>query len=306
MVWRSEASSRTPKSDARWRWYRISHQNVGGVTNARGSFGVVGLDPITIARHLPRTSVHVLKHWLRAFPCNPDLTEGHYTIQDRLQLSRLDLPILYETHISRTGWGKRLLNERELEMAFVLPDFVRWNANFLEDIVPLQMLRAAMDAIFGQLSPVVQSAGKRIKLSNVTAIGVEDGFDRHWLNSLQTWLPWTWADTPIAVRAVKSDDAQIDFSPWRSRIQLALPWCREHLNPCLRNAGCAAGVLRRSFTAYLMVTYGRNWRVRMLTARRVRLGKRPQVGSSSKHGLKQCKPTLELIHMGVTALVNMG
>jgi hypothetical protein len=47
VVWRSSGGRRTPQSGSgEWNWYSIAHANVGGVTNARGIFGVSGLDQI--------------------------------------------------------------------------------------------------------------------------------------------------------------------------------------------------------------------------------------------------------------------
>ena len=61
-------------------WTKISHRNVGGVTNARGSFGIdTRSDPISIDSDLFRTLGHVLKYSIRPKSCDPDPGVDHYT-----------------------------------------------------------------------------------------------------------------------------------------------------------------------------------------------------------------------------------
>ena len=111
IIWRADAGRRTPKSAGAWRWYRVSHQNVGAVTNARGSFG------------------------------RRNMSKDHYTIHDGLCLGRPELPVVDKTHFSRTGWGKRVLDKCEVALAFEeLPDFAGWDIKLLTEIVPLQMM----------------------------------------------------------------------------------------------------------------------------------------------------------------------
>ena len=190
VTWRSEAGRRTPRVSSMEQWYSVSHSNVGGVTNARGLFGLQGFEPMTLARDLPRSLAHVIKYSIRAVPCAPDLgLEAHYKISDRLRVSQPHLPVVYCTHFSRTGWGKQPLEDPELALAFDLPDFVAWEARSLTEIVPLQLLRAVMDAVLEQLTPLSTNAGKRRKLNTLNVNPELVTVDRHWLPALNRWLP---------------------------------------------------------------------------------------------------------------------
>ena len=159
-IWRHDAGRRTPMSTEACRWYSINHMSVGGPTNARATFGVAGFDVISLPRDLPRTLAHVVKHSVHATPCPAVLTEPHYTVHDRLRLGLTHLPILFETHFSRTGWGQRGLVDCELAAAFEVPEFVDWEPAMVTEMAPLQLFRAIMDAILEQLTPRT-SVGKR-------------------------------------------------------------------------------------------------------------------------------------------------
>ena len=257
VVWRSSGGRRTPQSGSgEWNWYSIAHANVGGVTNARGIFGVSGLDQIILSRDLPRTIGHVLKYSIRTTPCPSDPGEPHYTTSDRLRIGWTSLPVVYETFMSHTGWGKRVLDKCELALAFELPDFVDWEDRFLSEIVPLQMLRAVMDEVLGKMVPPVVRDTKRRKTNSteirVSASGLpgNDSIDQHWLPPLKRWLPGSWAFTPIANRAVTADGAAIDLFPWHARIQTVITWCRdEHSLPFL--LGWLTQILVKCFTISL-------------------------------------------------------
>ena len=56
---------------------------------------------------------------------------------------------------------------------------------------------------------------KRVKVLSVreSELWVMPAADRHWLPSMERWLPGSWACTPIADKAVKEDGADINFAP---------------------------------------------------------------------------------------------
>ena len=214
---------RTPPCTLTSEWYQISHHNVGGSTNARGTFCLTNLPKLEIPRDLPRNLDHVIKHSIRGEPCSlPLLEPRHYAIGDRLTLGKITQPVLLQSFYSRSGWAKRPLAAEELEMAFDLPDCVRWEPTFVSLVPPLQILRAVMEGILSrQPIETCDLPPKRLKLIPSDK-GLND--DRHWIPSLGRWLPGSWADTEISDKAVKSDDADIDFFPWNQRIMLVLPW----------------------------------------------------------------------------------
>jgi hypothetical protein len=64
------------------------------------------------------------------FPANQRSKSLTTKTSDRLSLTQLEIPILYPTHFSRTGWGKQVLEPKELRLAFELPDNTAWNPEF--------------------------------------------------------------------------------------------------------------------------------------------------------------------------------
>ena len=122
VLWMSDSGRRTPPSTCLGgELVRLFHANVDVTTRARAMFGVQGLTPLVIPHDpVSRSLGHVLKHSMRSTPCNPGLEESHYKTSGRLILSQLELPILYPTHFSRTGWGKRVIEPEELRLTFEL------------------------------------------------------------------------------------------------------------------------------------------------------------------------------------------
>lgn len=160
----------------------------------------MGMDRLTLEPDLPQTLAHVVvKYLLRVTPCEPTISEDHHFT------------------LFRTGWGKRSLDDSELALALELASLRK-----------LQIMRTVMDEIISQLTPAKEAA-KRLKISHTPAASsLCSEVDRHWIPpALQKWLPGSWAaELPISDRAVKSDNAVVNLSPWHSRIQLVLPWCR--------------------------------------------------------------------------------
>ena len=106
-------------------------------------------------------------------------------------------------------------------------------------------MRAVMDQILAHLTPAEATVNKRAKVLRNAQPALSDAADRHWLPALQRWLPGAWANIPISDRAVKSDEAIIDLTPWRLRIQFVLPWCSDNFLELfeLRESGAPALVL---------------------------------------------------------------
>ena len=218
--------------------------------------------------------------------------EPHYIIGDRLSLSRLNQPVLFQSSFSHTGWAKRSLDPVELAAAFELPDFVRWTEGMSVEALPLQLLRSVMEYVLPHLmSDEAEPAPKRRRTSvllprnNVTSHSESDSVDMHWLPSLSRWLPGTWTDTEIADRAVKSDNAGIDFYPWNQRIALVLPWTTPRIIRIMEDQSFIRWfrALTRSLCQYLRSTYGSDWMVQLAKARRVlRIGHDGSNGSRKR------------------------
>ena len=206
------------------QWTKLIHRNVGGVTNARGSFGIDSRSkPIRLSRDLCRTLGHVIKYSIRPRVCDPDPGFVHYTVSDVLSLSLPRRPILYPTYMSRTGWGIRESSNKELALRFELPDYVSWNDRFLRNLVPLQMCRAVIDSVMIEDTPG-EPLPRRQKVDHHESDHLlSSAQDVVWLTGIERWLPGSWADADISDKAVKSDNAPVDFKPWHCQIQLVLP-----------------------------------------------------------------------------------
>jgi hypothetical protein len=174
VIWVSNVGRRLPSSlEALADWQSISHARVGGVTNARGWFGFMGLDTISIPTDLQRTLAHVLKHSIRGQPCVVDIGHRHYTPSDRLSIRNLSRPIVFPTFLSRTGWSQRSLDASELALCYDLPEFVPWVASYAQAIVPLQILRTVMDTVLDQLAPPTdQMMTSKPKLHHVACVDI--------------------------------------------------------------------------------------------------------------------------------------
>jgi hypothetical protein len=84
--------------------------------------------------------------------------------------------------------------------------------------------------------------------------------DRAWMPGLQRWLPGSWADTSIADKAVKSDNAAVDFYPWHQRIILLFP-CPPAVLVSLEEFALKRWrrSLVASFRGYLIQLHGPHW-----------------------------------------------
>ena len=236
VYWLSHCSRRCPINTKFINWTKILHRNVGGVTEARGTFGIDSRSTtLQLEKDLPRSISHVVKYSIRPTPCDPGTTLAHYDLSDRLSLSFPRRPVLYPTFMSRTGWGLRSLSDMELSSCFELPGYVVWEDRYLRDIVPLQMFRSVIESVCADLSPTCRSSPKRGRLLTADALPQPDGI---WLDAVGKWLSGSWTDSSISDKAVKSDDAPIDFRPWNRRIQLIFPSCNL----------CTIGVMERFAT----------------------------------------------------------
>ena len=260
VVWLSSAPRRLPTDASRFKWSKISHFEVGGVTLARATFGVsLEHESLRLPRDLERTLGHVLKHSLRPKPCQPNPSEDHYSTTDRLSVGHLARPIVYPTYMSYTGWGIRRLAEEELRACFELPEYVPWHDGLATAIVPIQVFRSVMDLIISRfVTPRVEPSEKRARThSTATRVSLPDGV---WLPDIGRWLSGSWADVDISTKAVKSDDAEVEFGPWHRRVTLLFPCSDSHLGVIerLMMSKWRSNVIRSLFQ-FMTTTYGPTW-----------------------------------------------
>ena len=163
VVWLSGASRRLPIDMLDFRWSKVTHRQVGGVTRCRGTFGVsVWCPPLDLEKDLLRSLGHVVKYsMIRPQPLRLPCQIPHYTVDDHLSPLYLRRPVVYSTYMSSTGWGIRTLSDLELASCFELPDYVLWDDRFATDIVPIQMFRSIVDLIILRLSPQSPDSQKK-------------------------------------------------------------------------------------------------------------------------------------------------
>ena len=274
---RSPATASTPSS----QWLNISHAKVGGSTTSRGKFLVCGLsDRIEIPQDLTRNIGHIIKYSLRSQSCPPIPEFPHYCLSSKLSVPQLNKVVVVPSNFSATGWGSRTLDPAELATAFELPDYLAWKSHFATQLVPLQLLRSVMDSVLDMQKPAEQpSGGQRPCLLRPSTSSFSSEIDREWIPSLQRWLSGSWADIPIADKAVKADDAKVNASPWHMRIAILFP-CRRSIFDLLTRFAMRRwrrNVIR-SFFDYLRCQYG-DW-PRLLSRKRPRLPYRSDVVSN--------------------------
>ena len=136
--WLSSGGRRKPSCCEGWQWTSVSHSRVGGTTSSTGMFGFVGLPQIVVpADPIRRAIGHIVKYSERPVPCQVPFVGDHYTVADLLSVHKLDIPVVFSSGFSRTGWGYRTLVDSEIGQAYDLPSFVSWEARFVKDILPL-------------------------------------------------------------------------------------------------------------------------------------------------------------------------
>ena len=105
VFWMSHSPRRVPIDMSDISWTKILHRNVGGVTEARGTFGMSKGSPmIELEKDLQRSLGHIVKYAIRPRVCDPQPVESHYARSDLLSLSFPRRPLLYPTYTSRSGW----------------------------------------------------------------------------------------------------------------------------------------------------------------------------------------------------------
>jgi hypothetical protein len=136
------------------RWIRISHGRVGGVTNHHIWVGVRHLKDWQLAPRVSRSIGHIICHAERPRPCPREADFAHCTTQDTLQRALLRRPVVYPSHFSYTGFGKRALTGDELCSAFDIPNWMKPTPAVLEGwvasdmfsfMLPMQLFSAVLE-----------------------------------------------------------------------------------------------------------------------------------------------------------------
>jgi hypothetical protein len=168
-------------------------------------------------------------------------------------------------------------------MCFELPEFVAWNPCFPTTIVPLQLFRSVIDSVLDQLDPETGPCSMIRQQRHVVLLrdAEEVSRDGEWLPLIEKWLPGSWTDVQISDRAVKADNAVVDFRPWHMRISLVLPCSATALEILTRffMRRWRFNVVR-SFLQYLTTRYGPEWQT-LVFAHPVRAGAQGEIGEQN-------------------------
>jgi hypothetical protein len=135
------------------RWMSLQHDTFGGVTHFQAMLGtnIPGFEPVRTT--LQRTIWHVLQYSLKP-KWSPaptvETTAVTLSLDQRLHPTDLTRNVLYHTHYSATGWGKRSLSANEVGIAFGWPAWARkGSADLLAAFpsLPLQIMDGCLKGI---------------------------------------------------------------------------------------------------------------------------------------------------------------
>jgi hypothetical protein len=183
-------------------------------------------------------------------------------VTDQLSVNDLQRPVLFASGFSRSGWGLRSLVDSELAHAFDLPSFRSWESVADSKMVPIHMFRVMLDGVLATFLPdCPERGGRRLKINGFSPTEHEvrvipRPLDREWTPSLQR--------CPISDKAVKSDNAEVDFYPWNQQITLLFP-CPLTISVSFEEFAMRRWrqALMSSFLRYVAGRHGTDWRARL-------------------------------------------
>ena len=102
-------------------------------------------------------------------------------------------------------------------------------------------------------------------LENEPAVVAPLPLDEEWLPSLECLLPGLWTNIAISNKAVKSDNAVVDFYPWNQSIMLVMPSCTLSVIFSIEELAIRRWqrVLTMSFSPLLTREHGSDWSARL-------------------------------------------
>jgi len=236
--------------------HRAVHHKFGGPTKYElfwASSAKLNFD----GNSLFRTIGDYLNYSIRPQPCSQSTLTKFFEPKSLLPIKGIFSDIIYPTHFSATGFGKRPLDSEEMSLVFGIP--ARFLSFFqLSDfpLPPIQILDALLLG-WKNVSLIESRKIRKIEVCVPTPSPVSDSTPI-FLNSIKKTLPLSWSfAAPVATKAAKADDATVSESLWNNRIVLI--WPHAHLLVgALRTL-----VLRRQrrlmyleFQSYLKKRYG--------------------------------------------------
>jgi hypothetical protein len=264
-----------------WQGRSFTHEQVGGVTDWRGTartnLRAMPVLPETVKRNLS----HVLEHGDRPTPCCASLDFPHLSVNELLPLNEsVLLDVAFHTYSSRTNWGRRQLNDKEIAGAMDLPLwfsmsplFGNWSKRYDGgSCIPLKPFQTILklfpvdDKAVSDVVSVVETSMRREGSDNE----VEDDF---WIESLGVILPGTWVDAGVVSdKALKADDAAVHTRLWDQRILLVFPHGTQKALICFRAWAYFlwTQLLTACFKRFMITKHGVGWETQLCKLRRLR------------------------------------
>ncbi|KAL7574603.1 hypothetical protein ACA910_002957 [Epithemia clementina (nom. ined.)] len=264
-------------------WRKVTHGEMGGVTNATLLIGRQSLPELPFTKGVRRSLGHILEYH---HPCKavPALVDGStYSEQSHLRTKFCNTPIVYPTYRSCTGVGKRSLVLSELASAFDLPVWLspaaktNWHELYLADgmsttFPPLKLSIRPIEALVALLetsdAPCRSAQHRPTASSSLARTG-----DSTYFADIDRSLSGAWIDEGlVSAKAVKDDDAAAPSHLWDERLLGLFPWvCTKSQSPhtafeiIRRSAfGWWCHRLFKSAQLYLRATYGNGWMSQVL------------------------------------------
>jgi hypothetical protein len=236
------------------------------------NFILPGLPP-SVRRNLG----HVLEHGDRPVPCSPDLDFHHLSVDSLLPLHTGGfLDVAFHTFSSRTGWGRRQLNRKEIAGAMDLPLWFSqsplidsWFTRFdLGLCMPLKPFQTLMGMYFKSV-PVTSIPS--VEPPSRPRVDQPPLLDDFWIESLSLSLPGSWVDAGvISDTAAKADDATIHTGLWDQCVLLVFPNFSARILENLRSLSYVRWCVKltRCYRRFMTATHGARWSERLFRLRR--------------------------------------
>jgi hypothetical protein len=241
-----------------FQWSRLRHETFGGVTQFQAALGTNIPNFVPMKTSLRRTLRHVVEYGVKPrWTPAPLPHDTNLTLDDRLHPTDLSHDIIYHTHYSATGWGKRALSLEEMGIAFGWPAWARKHVTSIHPSFPSVPVQI-MDGCFKALVSSCPSANPLLTPVPLDRVSPSN---RTWLPTLQRFLCHSWVDaTLVTAKAAKRDDAGVPTHLWDKRCSLVLP----HVTPILDTLRrlilrVAVTHLWIEFHEYLTAVYGDNF-----------------------------------------------
>ena len=270
-----------------WSSRRVSHEQVGGASDWSGT---------TSARHwaipswppsVQRNIGHILDHGDRPTPCSALLNFDHLSADSLLPCRATSLlDVAFHSYSSRTNWGRRQLNGKEIAGAMDLPLWFStsalfgawWDRHAEGSSIPLKPFQSLLTLWFlssGDSPELTEPSSESTVEGGVEAASKSPGSleDDFWIPELGKLLPGTWVEAgEVSDKAAKSDDAKIHTGLWDERIMLVLPGLTssdlQSVRPLFYRVWCRK--LVQCFGRFMRATHGPDWRARLFKLRRLR------------------------------------